>query len=93
MTKWSWQLKNWPKFVFDVEALKALESRFLTNAGLFSGVLVHASDDNKNALKISLIGSEAYKTSEIEGEILDRESLQSSRIVPPSAVKSFLKSF
>ena len=77
MTKWSWQLKNWPKFVFDVEALKALESRFLTNAGLFSGVLVHASDDNKNALKISLIGSEAYKTSEIEGEILDRESLQS----------------
>lgn len=40
--------------------------------------MIHASDDNKNALKISLIGSEAYKTSEIEGEILDRESLQSS---------------
>jgi Fic family protein len=78
MIKWTWQQKNWPQFEFDLETLKAFEAQFINNAGLFSGVLKFTSDADKNSLKISLIGSEAYKTSEIEGEILDRESLQSS---------------
>ncbi len=78
MKTWSWEKKGWPGFTFDEGVLKGAESSFLTNAGLFTGVLKHSSDDDKNSLKISLIGSEAYKTSEIEGEILDRESLQSS---------------
>ncbi len=33
---------------------------------------------DKTALTIEVISAEAYKTSEIEGEFLDRESLQSS---------------
>jgi len=78
MKTWSWQKKNWPNFSFNEEPIKPLESQFLTNSGIFSGVLTHVSKENETSLKISLIGSEAYKTSEIEGEILDRESLQSS---------------
>ncbi len=78
MQTWIWEKKDWPKFKFDTEAIKPLESSFLTNAGLFTGVLKCSPDGDKNFLKITLIGSEAYKTSEIEGEILDRVSLQSS---------------
>jgi Fic family protein len=78
MTIWNWQQKNWPKFIFNESALKTLEATFLTHAGSFLGVLKHVSDEEQKLLKVGLIGSEAFKTSEIEGEILDRESLQSS---------------
>ena len=78
MNKWSWQFKGWPEFSFEAALLKEAEARFLTRAGEFSGVLRHTSDGDKDALKVELIGSEAFKTSEIEGEILDRASLQSS---------------
>lgn len=78
MEDWAWKKKTWPKFVFDVEATKQLESELLTDAGIFGGIVIHTSNEDKNFLKIKLVGSEAYKTSEIEGEILDRESLQSS---------------
>jgi Fic family protein len=78
MQNWNWQQKDWPKFTFDEEALKPLEHSFLTHAGSFLGVLKHTSQEDQNLLKVRLIGSEAYKTSEIEGEILDRDSLQSS---------------
>jgi len=35
-------------------------------------------DEDKRQLTIELISNEALKTSEIEGEYLDRDSLQSS---------------
>jgi Fic family protein len=78
MQNWNWQQKDWPKFTFDENALKPLEHSFLTHSGSFLGILKHTSQADQNLLKIGFIGSEAYKTSEIEGEILDRESLQSS---------------
>ena len=78
MQNWNWQQKDWPKFIFDEEALKPFTARFLTHAGSFLGVLKHITKEDQEMLRIELIGSEAYKTSEIEGEILDRESLQSS---------------
>ncbi len=38
----------------------------------------HINKDDKEQLRIELISDEALKTSKIEGEILDRDSLQSS---------------
>lgn len=78
MQNWSWQQKDWPKFIFCEDVLKPLTTRFLTHAGSFLGVLKHVAKEDQEMLKVGLIGSEAYKTSEIEGEILDHESLQSS---------------
>tara|TARA_R110000787_G_scaffold226512_3_gene334290 strand:- start:51596 stop:52723 length:1128 start_codon:yes stop_codon:yes gene_type:complete len=75
---WNWQKPDWPTFIWDAEKLKDLEARFLQRAGLFQGALRHMGEDDKTALTIEVISAEAYKTSEIEGEFLDRESLQSS---------------
>lgn len=75
---WNWQHKDWPNFVYDATALSEHESQFLHKAGIMHGSLKHIADDEKEGLRIQLMSEEAYKTSEIEGEILDRDSLQSS---------------
>lgn len=75
---WNWQYKNWPRFVFDPEALRPYEDAFIHKAGLMQGSLVHINDEDKDSIIIDLLSEEALKTSEIEGEILSRESVQSS---------------
>jgi Fic family protein len=76
--RWNWEQKDWPKFSYDFKLLESLERRFLRQSGEFLGVFRHVGADDQNALRIELIGEEAIKTSEIEGEILNRDSVQSS---------------
>jgi Fic family protein len=59
-------------------ALAEKETKFLLHSGLLLGALLHMHDDDKSALTVDLISNEALKTSEIEGEYLNRESVQSS---------------
>ena len=73
---WNWQKDDWPNFTYQSKKLKDLEQKFLHNSGVLFGAYKHL--DNQNHLKIEIISQEALKTSEIEGEYLDRESLQSS---------------
>ena len=47
-------------------------------SGEFIGACKHIGPDDRETFKIELIGEEAVKTSEIEGEILNRDSVQSS---------------
>ena len=75
---WNWQQEDWPNFTYDLAAIAALEQDFLQQSGLSFGVSKHITSTEKNDLVINLISNEALKTSEIEGEILDRDSLQSS---------------
>lgn len=75
---WNWQHKNWPQFVYDATELSRYESEFLQSAGVLRGSLKHVAADEHESLRVLLISEEAYKTSEIEGDILDRDSLQSS---------------
>ena len=60
------------------EALEPLEQQFLLQSGEFVGAYKHIGADDQETLKIELISDEAVKTSEIEGEILNRDSVQSS---------------
>lgn len=76
--KWIWQQTDWPEFRYDTKAMADLESQFLHKAGMLYGAMRHVSEDDTTALTIQLMSEEALKTSEIEGEILDRESVQSS---------------
>lgn len=76
--EWNWELPDWPEFVFDDGATTAMESDFLVNSGQVAGAFAHLGDDDRNALRIELLSDEAMETSRIEGEILDRESVQSS---------------
>src|ERR1700680_4907106 len=75
---WNWEQPDWPDFTYDSVALQPLEKQFLVQSGEFIGAGKHIGADDQEALKIELISDEAVKTSEIEGEILDRDSVQSS---------------
>jgi Fic family protein len=75
---WNWEKPEWPEFTYDAAALEPLEKRFLLHSGEFIGAFKHVGPEDQDMLKIELISDEALKTSEIEGEILDRDSVQSS---------------
>ena len=76
--RWNWQQPEWPEFAYDVASLRAMEDRFLKGAGVTVGTMAHLADTDRNSLTISLIAQEAVDSSAIEGEILDRASVQSS---------------
>jgi Fic family protein len=75
---WNWEQAEWPNFKYDATVLEPQEKQFLLQAGEFIGAFRHIGSDDQNTLKIELISDEAVKTSEIEGEILNRNSVQSS---------------
>ena len=75
---WNWQQTDWPHFSYAADLLHEAESQFLVNAGLSFGIAKHITASEKQDIVVNLISNEAYKTSEIEGELLDRDSLQSS---------------
>jgi len=78
MTSWNWQKKGWPKFTFDKAQLSKAENDFLYSSGALFAVYGHLNSADLETLRIQIIADEALKTSEIEGEILSRDSLQSS---------------
>src|ERR1700682_4275357 len=75
---WNWEQSEWPKFTYDSKAIEPLEQLFLLQAGEFVGACRHIGADDQETLRIELISDEAVKTSEIEGKILNRDSVQSS---------------
>jgi Fic family protein len=75
---WNWEHPDWPEFTYDAGALAPQENQFLLQSGTFIGLYAHIGEDDREALRIELISDEAVKTSAIEGEILDRASVQSS---------------
>ncbi|MBK1790877.1 Fic family protein [Persicirhabdus sediminis] len=75
---WNWQQNDWPEFSYESKAMDDLEAQFLSLSGENLGAFKHVAEVDKNRLKVELISEEAMQTSKIEGEILDRDSLQSS---------------
>jgi Fic family protein len=75
---WNWQQPNWPEFTYYSEAIKPLEATFLSESGTLKGALKYLNSADKEQLIIDHLAQEALKTSEIEGEYLNRESVQSS---------------
>ena len=75
---WNWQLPDWPAFSWDGGRLRKAEEAFLLKGGAFIGSVQHLVQADRDQLTIEAISSEALTTSEIEGEILDRASVQSS---------------
>lgn len=76
--QWNWQQPTWPNFTWDRAALESQEERFLYESGLLFGAYQHIPEEDKNDLRIELICQEALMTAEIEGEYLNRASLQAS---------------
>jgi Fic family protein len=76
--RWNWQDPRWPDFLYRPTTLAEREGLFLRQSGVVVGTVRHVPDADRLPLVIELISTEALKTSEIEGEILDRDSVQSS---------------
>ncbi|WP_421896446.1 Fic family protein [Marinoscillum sp.] len=75
---WNWQHRNWPQFIYNEEDFIEYERQFFEKAGIMQGSIQHIDEAGQETLKIDLMSDEALKTSEIEGEFLNRDSLQSS---------------
>lgn len=75
---WNWQKNDWPNFSYNHDQIKDLEDEFFRRTHIALGTTKALSKEEHDILIVELATNETFKTSEIEGELLDRESLQSS---------------
>lgn len=75
---WNWQLPGWPEFRHTESRLRPLEAEFLRRSGVHVGAFSHLERHEQESLRAELLSDEALLTSKIEGELLNRDSLQSS---------------
>src|ERR1700730_7695119 len=75
---WNWQQPDWRKFAWNQSRLVTAEQQFLVGGGVFVGAMKHLGEEDRSVLTVGPMTTEALTTSEIEGEILDRASVQSS---------------
>ncbi len=76
--KWNWQFEEWPKFTWDQDKLITYERSFSEGAGIIIGSSQHISKEGNQSLLVELMSTDALDSSEIEGEHLNRDSVQSS---------------
>lgn len=75
---WNWQLPDWPKFYYNPDSIFSLERQFLLDFGSASAFLKNVGREEYNQFIWEILSQEGEESSKIEGELLDRESLQSS---------------
>jgi len=76
--EWNWQQPDWPNFAWDKARLAKAEERYLLEAGECLGAIKHLGAEERDQLTVDAMSLEAVTTSEIEGEFLNRDSVQSS---------------
>ena len=76
--RWNWQNPHWPQFAYNPTDFSQLEIEFRENAGYLMGVMRHLSQKDLKNVSLQSLSNEAMDTSEIEGEFLDRASVQTS---------------
>lgn len=78
MKQWNWQHPGWPHFTWGTGILDSAARQFAEGFKGQSAVLRRAGEEDLHGLRIEWLTTEAIKTSAIEGEILDRDSIQAS---------------
>lgn len=76
--KWNWQQPDWPNFIYNSSDFTELEKQFAINSAVIIAIQQYLNQQDKDYLKVTIVSEEALKTSEIEGEYLNRDSIQSS---------------
>ncbi|PJA33461.1 MAG: DUF4172 domain-containing protein [Zetaproteobacteria bacterium CG_4_9_14_3_um_filter_53_7] len=76
--KWIWQYASWPEFEYDPSALQGLEEQFKLDAFRLIGAVSVITEEQQQRFTIDLMSEEALKSSGIEGELLNRDSVISS---------------
>lgn len=75
---WNWQLPDWPKFRYNPGKIIEQERKFLLGLGSAAAFLKNIDSTDYKNFVVEILSQEGLDSSKIEGEILDRESLQSS---------------
>lgn len=75
---WNWELPDWPQFNYDPSRISQKEREFLLNTGSSLAYLKNIGNQERDQFIVEILSSEGVESSKIEGEFLDRESLQSS---------------
>ena len=75
---WNWQQPDWPDFSWNRARFVKAEEVFLVESGEFAGMFKHLGREDHDLVTVEAMSTEAVTTSEIEGEILNRDSVQSS---------------
>ena len=75
---WNWQKQDWPDFRWDASRFLQAERRFLVGGGLILSSVEQLGVEERDNITVELMSEGAITTSEIEGETLDRLSIQSS---------------
>lgn len=75
---WNWQKTDWPEFRWKAVRLALVEKEFLIGGGKLAGTVKHLGEEEREQITVDSMSTEAVTTSEIEGELLDRASVQSS---------------
>jgi Fic family protein len=75
---WNWEKPDWPDFTWKDARLTAAEQRFRAGGGVFLGSIRHIVGQQRQLLLVEAMSTESATTSAIEGEVLDRASVQSS---------------
>jgi Fic family protein len=75
---WNWKLAQWPGFVYDDLIHIEKENTFMRLCGQSLAYFSNVSQDDLNQFKVEILSLEGAGRAKIEGEILERESLQSA---------------
>ena len=75
---WIWQHPDWPHFTWATGTLDSAAQEFTEGFKDQNLVLQRAGEKDVHSLRIEWLTEEAIKTSVIEGEFLDRDSIQAS---------------
>ena len=75
---WNWQLPDWPNFTYDPDRIFLKERQFLLGSGNAFAFFENVNEKDQKQFIVEILSVEAQESSKIEGEILERESLQSS---------------
>jgi len=78
MAKYIHQLPNWPEFHWDEKALSAPLAALRHRQGRFVGRMEALGFPQRNEAMLQTLTQDVVKSSEIEGEILDKDQVRSS---------------
>lgn len=75
---WNWELPDWPHFSYNPEQIVQKEREFLLEIGKAYAHVKSIKQADYYQFVVEILSQEGLESAKIEGEILDRESLQFS---------------
>ena len=76
--KWIWEHSDYPNFQYNHTKLDTILSQVSRNTGKLEGTINTLNASNTTSIQLDALTNEILASSEIEGEILNRDSVRSS---------------